>query len=133
MHIFSKMTNTILKISKEKEKRIMKNKKLIVVFILIVAFLLIMVTSTKASDDIGELPTIITNQDGNNAQAPLNDVNNEVGNTNIAENTNKNTANNNTLPQTGVQEDTTLFIFIGICIASASYAYFRIRKYNNIH
>ncbi len=119
----------------------MKNRKLIVVFILIISFLLIMVTATKASDNIGELPTIITNQDNNNTQGSLNTVNNETGNnntvgntnTNTNTNTNKNMANNNTLPQTGVQEDTTLFIFIGICIASAIYAYFRIRKYNNIY
>lgn len=107
----------------------MKNKKLIVVFILIVAFLLVMVNYTKASDATDELPTIITNSNNNNVQNSANNAN--VNKTNITPNTNS--GNNGTLPQTGVQGDTTLFIFIGICIVSAIYAYVKIRKYNNVN
>ncbi len=117
----------------------MKNKKLMIVFILVVAFLLLMATYTRATNDVPPLPTIVT---GNNeANIPNN---NETNNTatnaelnnntlNISGNTDNNTVKNDTLPQTGVQEDTTLFIFISICIVSAIYAYFKIKKYNNIH
>lgn len=105
----------------------MKNKKLIVVFILIVLFLLVLINYTKASNAVEQLPTIVNNQNNNiqnnNIQNPVNNAN--ANNTNIG--------NNDTLPQTGVQGDTTLFIFIGICIISAIYAYFKIRKYNNVH
>jgi len=117
----------------------MKNKKLMIVFILVVAFLLLMVTYTKATNDVAPLPTIVTgNNEANNPS------NNETNNTatnaelnnntlNISGNTGNNAVKNDTLPQTGVQEDTTLFIFIGICIISAIYAYFKIRKYNSVH
>ncbi|MCI9247517.1 MAG: LPXTG cell wall anchor domain-containing protein [Clostridia bacterium] len=109
----------------------MKNKKLIIVFMLVITFLALMVTFTKATDDVGQLPTIDqgnnpTNQDKtNNTPAP-------IANNNVEPVTNNGTSGN-TLPQTGVAGDTALFVFIGVCVASAIYAYFRIRKYNNVH
>ena len=122
----------------------MKNKKLIVVFILVIALLLSVVSFTKASDDVEELPTIVTEPNdnktpqGSDNEEVANKENNTIANkdTNTSgANTknNANTSNKNTLPQTGVQGDTTLFVFIAICITSAIYAYFKIRKYNNIH
>ena len=125
----------------------MKNKKLMVLFILVVAFLLVMVTYASANDDVGELPTIVVDQNNVDTQNSANNeqnsntANNNVANINNNANTSENTianisanvANNEVLPQTGVQGDTTLFIFIGICIVSAIYAYFKIRKYNNVH
>lgn len=118
----------------------MKNKKLMIVFILIVTFLLLMVNYTKAANEVENLPTIITgNNVQNNATANNQQDNNKTNNEelnnnslNILGNTNAD-EKNDTLPQTGIQEDTTLFIFIAICIASAIYAYFKIRKYNNVH
>lgn len=142
MHIFSKQANTIKRTSKEKgELKMKKNNKLMIVFILVVAFLLLMVTCTKATNDVAPLPTIVTGNNETNNQTANNETSNNVemntelnNNTlNISENTDNNTVKNDTLPQTGVQEDTTLFIFIGICIISAIYAYFKIKKYNSIH
>ncbi len=112
----------------------MKNKKLIVVFILIVTFLLAMVTCVSASDGVENLPIIDTNPNGTTANQPTNNelvTNNQENNAPVL-NTNG-VGNNETLPQTGVAGDTTLFVFIGICIASSIYAYVKIRKYNNIH
>lgn len=117
----------------------MKNKKLMIVFILIVTFLLLMANYTKAANEVENLPTIITGNEVQNDATSNNQQNNKTNNEelnnnslNILGNTNAD-EKNDTLPQTGIQEDTTLFIFIAICIASAIYAYFKIRKYNNIH
>lgn len=113
-----------------------KNKKLIIIFTLMIVFLFTMVTFTKASDDIEDLPIIDSDL---NEQTPEPIVNNETknqANNNIEKPINTNNdntvANNNKLPQTGVANDTTLFIFIGVCIVSSAYAYIKIKKYNNI-
>lgn len=111
----------------------MKNQKIILVFTLIIAFLLVMATFVKATNDTPlqvAPPNIQTN----------NPTNNEVNNNNtnapiIGNTTNNNTTNNtatNTLPQTGVAEDTALFVFIAVCVISAVYAFVRIRNYKNI-
>lgn len=109
----------------------MKNKKLIIVFILVIAFLLMMVNFTKATDDVGQLPTISTGNNPSNqnqANEPTNTPAPITGN-----NATNNGTSGNTLPQTGVAGDTALFVFIGVCVVSAGYAYFRIKKYNNLH
>ena len=115
----------------------MKNQKIILIFTLIVAFLLIMVTFVQATNDIPleiNPPNIQTNNptnnevNNNNTNAPI------IGNTtnnNTVNNTTNNTATN-TLPQTGVAEDTALFVFIAVCVISAIYAFVRIRNYKNI-
>ncbi len=112
----------------------MKNKKLIIVFMLVITFLALMVTFTKATDDVGQTPSIDT---GNKPSLPVIDNNTPapVTNNNVEPVTNNTTngTSQNTLPQTGVAGDTALFVFIGVCVVSAVYAYFRIRKYNNIH
>ena len=152
MYIFSKVTNNIYRISKEKGDWIMKNKKLLIVFILILTFLLANVTYVMATDNVDQLPTIVIDQDANNEetnneQAPDNNeqtnneqANNEENNNeelniiaNEEDNEEENVANDEKLPQTGVQGDALLVIFITVCIISAVYAYFRIRKYNDIH
>lgn len=125
----------------------MKNKKLLIVFILILTFLLANVTYVMATDNVDQLPTIVidpdeNNEETNNEQAPDNNeqTNNEQANNeelniiaNEEENEEENVANDEKLPQTGVQGDALLVIFITVCIISAVYAYFRIRKYNDIH
>lgn len=130
----------------------MKNKKLLIVFILILTFLLANVTYVMATDNVDQLPTIVIDQDANNEetnieQAPDNNeqtnneqANNEENNNeelniiaNEEDNEEENVANDEKLPQTGVQGDALLVIFITVCIISAVYAYFRIRKYNDIH
>lgn len=130
----------------------MKNKKLLIVFILILTFLLANVTYVMATDNVDQLPTIVidpdaNNEETNNEQAPDNNeqtnneqANNEENNNeelniiaNEEDNEEENVANDEKLPQTGVQGDALLVIFITVCIISAVYAYFRIRKYNDIH
>ena len=125
----------------------MKNKKLLIVFILILTFLLANVTYVMATDNVDQLPTIVidpdeNNEETNNEQAPDNNeqTNNEQANNeelniiaNEEENEEENVSNDEKLPQTGVQGDALLVIFIIVCIISAVYAYFRIRKYNDIH
>lgn len=124
----------------------MNNKKLTMIFILIIALLFATITYVSASDIPGDLPILTGNNVVNNENTGANDpITGElVGNNNIVNNesvvnneptTNNSVANNivnNTLPTTGVAGDTTLFVFITICIASAVYAYIKIRKYNNL-
>lgn len=112
----------------------MKNKKIMLVFIAMIILVMAIMPIVKASE---ENPFNILNEDDtNNTQNATNSekpaansekptVNNETNteNTNVAE---------NKLPQTGVTEDTTLFVFIGICLVSAVYAYTKIRNYKNI-
>ena len=112
----------------------MKNKKIMLVFIAMIILVMAIMPIVKASE---ENPFNILNEDdtNNNQNATNNEkpatnsekptVNNETNteNTNVAE---------NKLPQTGVAEDTTLFVFIGICLVSAVYAYTKIRNYKNI-
>lgn len=124
----------------------MNNKKLTMIFILIIALLFATITYVSASDIPGDLPILTGNNVVNNENTGANDpiTGEPVGNNNIVNNesvvnneptTNNSVANNivnNTLPTTGVAGDTTLFVFITICIASAVYAYIKIRKYNNL-
>lgn len=117
----------------------MKNKKLVFVFVAIILLLATMISCVKASDDLDFNVVLTNNQENanNNSQANNTAVeNNTVNNTtnNIVPDTNKTTNNNtNTLPQTGVEDNTILFVaFIGIFAVSAIYAYKKIRDYKNI-
>ncbi len=133
----------------------MKNKNYILVFTLIIAFLLVMVSYVQASNGNNGNPLIIINNTGNNEagndqtgnnnvaqnnqQSSPNNVqtNNQQGNllsnnitrNNTVGNNATNGTANNTLPKTGVAEDSTLIVFIAICIASAIYAFVKIRNY----
>ncbi len=113
----------------------MKNKKIMFVFILIVAFLLVMTSYTQANEGFEQLNILqgngTSNEDTNN-ETVGNNVQSGNAINNIETNNQVNT-NTNSLPQTGVEDNPTLFIFIAICIVSAVYAYIKIRKYNNIH
>lgn len=100
----------------------MMNKKVVLIFIALVIFLLMIIPSVKAADNN---PLEVIDPSGNVQR------NNTVTNNNIVNNNVGNTAENK-LPQTGVAEDTTLFIFIGICLVSAVYAYMKIRNYRSI-
>lgn len=112
----------------------MKNKKIMLVFIAMIILVMAIMPIVKASEN--NPFNILNEDDTNNTQNATNSekpvtnsgkptVNNETNteNTNVAE---------NKLPQTGVAEDTTLFVFIGICLVSAVYAYTKIRNYKNI-
>ena len=110
----------------------MKNKKYVIVFTLIAAILLIMVSGVVNASS-SPLNLDVENQTPN---AQVNEpVNNQVQNNTAQNNTvQNNTVNNktNSLPQTGVAENTALFVFIAICVVSAIYAFVKIRNYKNV-
>ena len=121
----------------------MKNKKIILVFILIIMCLFMTISRVKATNPL-DVKDITGNQEqtGGNTQTP--DTNTQP--TPVPSptpspsptaptsngNTNGNSAQTNSLPDTGVAEDTALFVFITICVASSIYAFVKIRNYKNI-
>ena len=112
----------------------MKNKKIMLVFIAMIIFVMAIMPSVKASDN--NPFNILNEDDTNNTQNATNDekpaANNEKPTINDEPNTENTNVAENKLPQTGVAEDTTLFVFIGICLVSAIYAYTKIKNYKNI-
>lgn len=112
----------------------MKNQKIILVCALMIVFLLIMtnlVQATNSNDMVVNPPIGLNNEattPANNQQGTLN----VSGGNNIVPVNNTQNSANNTLPDTGVAEDTTLFVFIAICIISAVYAFVKIKNYKNI-
>lgn len=120
----------------------MKNKKIMLVFIAMIILVMAIMPIVKASDSnplniIDETEqnnqatntNTNTNTNNNNANANTNTNNETVNNEPNTENTN---AAENKLPQTGVAESTTLFVFIAVCLVSAIYAYTKIRNYKNV-
>ena len=112
----------------------MKNKKIMLVFIAMIILVMAIMPIVKASE---ENPFNILNEDDtNNTQNATNSekpsTNSEKPTVNNETNTENTKVAENKLPQTGVAEDTTLFVFIGICLVSAVYAYTKIRNYKNI-
>ena len=112
----------------------MKNKKIMLVFIAMIIFVMAIMPIVKASDN--NPFNILNEDDTNNTQNATNDekpaANNEKPTINDEPNTENTNVTENKLPQTGVAEDTTLFVFIGICLVSAIYAYTKIKNYKNI-
>lgn len=112
----------------------MKNKKIMLVFIAMIIFVMAIMPIVKASDN--NPFNILNEDDTNNTQNATNDEkpasNNEKPTINDEPNTENTNVAENKLPQTGVAEDTTLFVFIGICLVSAIYAYTKIKNYKNI-
>jgi len=113
---------------------IMKNKKIMLVFIAMIIFVMAIMPIVKASDN--NPFNILNEDDTNNTQNATNDekpaANSEKPTINDEPNTENTNVAENKLPQTGVAEDTTLFVFIGICLVSAIYAYTKIKNYKNI-
>lgn len=112
----------------------MKNKKIMLVFIAMIILVMAIMPIVKASDN--NPFNILNEDDTNNTQNATNDekpaANNEKPTINDEPNTENTNVAENKLPQTGVAEDTTLFVFIGICLVSAIYAYTKIKNYKNI-
>lgn len=112
----------------------MKNKKIMLVFIAMIIFVMAIMPIVKASDN--NPFNILNEDDTNNTQNATNDekpaANNEKPTINDEPNTENTNVAENKLPQTGVAEDTTLFVFISICLVSAIYAYTKIKNYKNI-
>ena len=112
----------------------MKNKKIMLVFIAMIILVMAIMPIVKASEN--NPFNILNEDDTNNTQNATNDekpaANSEKPTINDEPNTENTNVAENKLPQTGVTEDTTLFVFIGICLVSAVYAYTKIRNYKNI-
>lgn len=111
----------------------MKNKKIMLVFIAMIILVMAVAPIVNASDS--NPLNIIDETESNNETTNTNNettVNNETPVVNNEPNTENTNTTDNTLPQTGVAEDTTLFVFIAICLVSAIYAYTKIRNYKNI-
>ena len=112
----------------------MKNKKIMLVFIAMIILVMAIMPIVKASEN--NPFNILNEDDTNNTQNATNDekpaANSEKPTINDEPNTENTNVAENKLPQTGVAEDTTLFVFIGICLVSAVYAYTKIRNYKNI-
>ena len=112
----------------------MKNKKIMLVFIAMIIFVMAIMPIVKASEN--NPFNILNEDDTNNTQNATNDekpaANSEKPTINDEPNTENTNVAENKLPQTGVAEDTTLFVFIGICLVSAIYAYTKIRNYKNV-
>ncbi len=112
----------------------MKNKKIMLVFIAMIIFVMAIMPIVKASEN--NPFNILNEDDTNNTQNTTNDekpaANSEKPTINDEPNTENTNVAENKLPQTGVAEDTTLFVFIGICLVSAIYAYTKIRNYKNV-
>lgn len=113
----------------------MKNRKIILVVIAMIILSMVIMPCVKASNDN---LTIIENG-ADNSNTDNTNTNNAISNepnTNTNTNTNNNTgitdAAQNTLPQTGVAENTALFVFIAVCLVSAIYAYIKIKNYRGL-
>lgn len=113
----------------------MKKQKIMLIFIAMVVLIMTVIPTVNASSlNIIEDPESSNNANINDANDNIANEptteNNETANTNNEKNT-TDTANNE-LPQTGVAESSTLFIFIAVCLASAVYAYTKIRNYRSL-
>ncbi len=118
----------------------MKNKKIIVVFILIIAYLFVMLAGVKATNPLPlfnneepntQEPTTAPTPTPEPSQTPTQIPTPTPTPTPTPSNNGNNTPTNS-LPDTGVAEDTALFVFITICIASSIYAFVKIRNYKNV-
>ena len=128
-------------------KKVISLKEVMIIFLSVV---LITISTTVSASDIvlgngNNTATPISGNEYENAQTPETDnasANNTTNNTannatnNTANNTSNkaktyNTNNTNDLPQTGI-EDYNVGILLIICIASAIFAYKKIRDYKNV-
>lgn len=112
-----------------------------VMLIMLIAVLALFVLQSMVSATPLNITSALNNTTGGNTtngatDLPILTTNNEVNNTstnNTTNNTSTNNVVNNTerLPQTGLTEDITIMFFIVLCVASAVFAYVKIRRYND--
>ena len=113
-------------------KKIVKSKVILITLIVLVCILTLS-TLSYATDTLNVItdPNAALNANNNLNQNINNSLNQNTDN-NLNQNTSLyNNTNNNTtkLPQTGI-EDSALWLIIPVCVASALYAYKKIRDYN---
>lgn len=127
----------------------MKNLKIskVILFVVTIALLVSITIDARAEDGLTELTpnTPIGNLNTNNStNNTSNNTSNNTKNTSNVSNVNKtNTSNrvnttayinnsNSSLPKTGAEDYTTVFIIVGVCIVSAVYAYKKANEYNGL-
>lgn len=118
----------------------MKKMKKVMLIMVIMVLALFVLQSMVSAAPINITDALNNTTGGNTSNGttdlPILTTNNEVNNTstnNTTRNTTTNNVINNTekLPQTGLTEDITIMFFIILCVASAVFAYVKIRKYND--
>lgn len=123
----------------------MKMKKIMLVMLILAVAIFALQTIVSATDTTIDIMNALSNSQTinnttQNTELPVLSSNNEAA-TNISTNTSTNNTTNNitvnnstnnteSLPQTGLTEDITIMFFIVLCVASAIFAYAKIRKYN---
>ena len=121
-----------------------KMKKVMLLILIAVLTLLVLQSIVSATDTPLNITSALNNTTGNNNTSGTTDLpiltsNNQqsTNGTNSTNNTTNNTSTNNVinntekLPQTGLTEDITIMFFIVLCVASAVFAYVKIRRYND--
>lgn len=107
------------------------------IMIILISVVLLTISTTALATDLvlgntTDDPSQITGNEYDNAQTPEIDNNATTNNTTTTNNTRTyNTNNTSDLPQTGI-EDYNVGILLVICVASAIYAYKKVRDYKNI-
>lgn len=110
-----------------------KMKKVMLIMLIAVLALFVLqsiVSATPLNITSALNNTTESNATGSNSQQSTNTANNTTNNTTNNTSTNNVINNTETLPQTGLTEDITIMFFIVLCVASAVFAYVKIRKYN---
>ncbi len=121
----------------------MKNMKVskIILSVIMILLVLSIAVDVRADDTDGNFLLLTSNNTTNNTvnNTTNNTMNNTVNNTaapvvNTSNKINTNSYSNNTnnLPKTGAEDYTAVFIILGVCIASAVYAYKKANDYNGI-
>ena len=122
----------------------MKNLKMVKIICLIVILATILsgnVFAANESDTTVILPNSISNNTSTTTNTPV--TNNTANTSNVVAPTNITSATNNTtnnassynttnLPKTGLEDFTTVFILIAVCVVSAGYAYKKVNDYKNV-
>ena len=111
------------------------NSKVVLILMVALVFITLFSTIVNATDSNGL--NLITDPNATNTNNITNNNQNSNQNSNLNSNLNSNTNSNTssynntntTLPQTGI-EDFSLWMIIPVCLASAIFAYKKIRDYN---
>ena len=143
------VNNNVKEISKEKgECKMKKSKKMILVFVMVMVALTMMVSQVKATGDLdiqiitddnaGTTGTGTTTTNGTDTSTTDGTTTTGTDTTTTGTQSEETTPNldenkTETLPQTGIEENTIVFVaFIAIFVVSAVFAYKKVKEYKNI-
>lgn len=116
----------------------MKNVKIVKIVLCVITLVLLLNIAIDVRAEDAPLILTTNNATNNTTNNATNNTANNAANTNIPVNTTNKTNtssyvnNSNNLPKTGVEDYTTVFIILGVCIVSAIYAYKKANDYNGI-